>query len=69
MSLMDPNSGLDGGKLEMPLPAGKPADVSLRGEQTYPDGHVDDEIYVIVVLSVGDERIVLRQHCRVIAAM
>ena len=69
MSLIDPDTGLAGGKMEMPLPFDKPADVALRGEQTYPEGHIDDEIYVIVVLSVGAERIVLRQHCRVIAAM
>ena len=69
MSLINPDTGLAGGQLEMTLPPDKPADIALRGEQTYPDGHVNDEIYVIVVLSVGDERIVLRQHCRVIAAV
>lgn len=69
MSIIDPNSGLDGGKLEMTLAPDKPADVALRGESTYPDGHVGEDIYVIVVLSVGKERVVLRQHGRVIAAV
>jgi len=69
MSLIDPNTGMASGKMEMLLPFDKPTDVALRGEQTYPDSHVNDEIYVIVVLSVGAERIVLRQHCRVIAAV
>lgn len=69
ISLIDPSSGLGGGKLEMPLPVDKPADVALRGESVYPDGHVNGEIFVIVVLSVDNERVVLRQHCRIIAAV
>lgn len=69
MSIIDLNTGLAGGKMEMPLPHGKPIDLGIRGEDTYPDGHVDDEIYVIVILSVGDERIILRGHCKIIAAV
>lgn len=68
MSLIDPATGMAGGKREMPLPPAAPADVNIRGENTYPDGHLDEELYVIVILSVGDERIVLRHHGTIIAA-
>ncbi len=69
MSLINPDTGMAGGKMEMTLPPGQAVDLGIRGEGVYPEGHIDEEIYVTVILSIDDERIILRGHTRIIAAV
>lgn len=68
MSLINPDTGMAGGRMEMPLPHGKTIEFGIRGEDIYPDGHVNEDLYVIVILSVGEERVVLRQNGKIIEA-
>jgi hypothetical protein len=68
MSLVNPDTGMAGGRQEITLPHNEATEFGIRGEDVYPDGHVNEELYVIVILSVGDERVVLRQHGKIIEA-
>ncbi len=68
MSLVNPDTGLAGGRMELLLPHGETPEFAVRGEDVYPDGHVNEDLYVIVILSIGEERIVLRQHGKIIEA-
>jgi len=68
LSLVNPDTGMGGGRQEMTLRHNESIEFAIRGEDVYPDGHVNEELYVIVILSIGEERVVLRQHGKIIEA-
>lgn len=68
MSLVNPDTGLAGGRMELTLRHNEATEFAIRGEDVYPDGHVNEELYVVVILSIGEERVVVRQNGKIIEA-
>lgn len=68
MSLVNPDTGLAGGRMELTLRHNETTEFAIRGEDVYPDGHVNEELYVVVILSIGEERVVVRQNGKIIEA-